>query len=293
MGPGPGEGIRTSVVIAAYRAWATLPAVLDALEPKLGADREAILVDSGTEGERRAQARWPWLRVISLPERLLPGAARNLGVTHARGRLLAFLDADAVPSPNWLERLEGALAPGIDAVAGAIANGTPESGVGTAEYLLTCSETFRGRARPPRHGLGANLLIRRERFAAAGGFCESLRAAEDSLLTFPIAARGRLAFAPEAIVVHINRTELGPFLANQRAQGAAFVGLCRRVGYPHRWVVRGPALALAGPLRLLALARWLAHNPKLWRDALRSLPYLVLGTVAWVLGAHRARGQVT
>jgi glycosyltransferase involved in cell wall biosynthesis len=278
--------LRTTVVIPAYRASATLPPVLDALVPQLGPEREAILVQSGV-GEQEPgiepAGRWPGLRVLRRPERLTPGQARNLGASHARGELLAFLDADAVPSPDWLHALERALRAEHDAVVGRIENGTPQSRIGTAEYLLGCSEAFPRRPRAIRHGPGANLLVRRERFEALGGFSD-LRAGEDTLLTFPLARQRRLAFAAEGAVRHLNRTELRPFLANQRLQGRAFAGLCAEIDYPHGWVTRGLGAPLAGPLRLLALARSLAVNPVQARQALRVLPELLLGTAAWALG---------
>jgi hypothetical protein len=71
-----------------------------------------------------------------------------------------------VPSPDWLYRLERALHPELEAVAGGIVNGTPHSLIGTAEYLLSCSEAFPRRPRPIRHGPGANLLVRRGYFDA-------------------------------------------------------------------------------------------------------------------------------
>jgi GT2 family glycosyltransferase len=278
------------VIIPAYRAWSTLAVVLDALAPQLGPSREAVLVDStADDSSSDVEARWPWLRVITTPQRLFPGQARNLGATHARGQLLAFLDADAVPSANWLDRLEEALTNELDAVAGGILNGTPDSRIGTAQYLLEFSEAFPRRPRPLRHAASANLLVRRDRFEALGGFPDELRAGEDTVMTFSLAGRRRLAFAPTATVQHLNRTELGPFLANQRRQGAALVAICSMVPYPNRWVCRGPALLLAGPLRLLALARVLLYNPAQAKQALRALPQLLLGTAAWVLGAYEAR----
>lgn len=245
---------------------------------------------SGVEdGRAPLLDRWAWLRVISVPDRLFPGKARNLGAAQARGELLAFLDADAVPSPNWLDHLERAVVGAVDAVAGAILNGTPESRVGTAEYLLGCSEAFPRRPRRRRHSLSGNLLVRTDYFHAAGGFPDGLRAGEDTVFTFPLASQQRLAFEPQATVTYLNRTALTPFLANQYLQGAAFVAVCRLVPYPHRWVCRGPALLLAGPLRLASLARWLFRNPDQGRQAIRAWPQLILGTAVWVAGAFGAR----
>jgi GT2 family glycosyltransferase len=277
--------IRTSVVIPAHRAWSTLPAVLDALSPQLGPEREAILVDGPGDGQAAGgHDRWPWLRTVALPARTLPGLARNLGAAEATGRLLAFLDADSVPARGWLDRLERRLTDDVDAVAGAVLNGTPRSAVGTADYLLEFSELMPNRTRPLEHAATCNLLVRRSRFEAEGGFPGDLRTGEDTAFTFSIAANGRLAFAPDAVVRHLNRTALAPFMAHQRSLGAGFVHVCRRVPFPHSWVSRGPALLLAGPLRVGALVRRLRDNPGEVRRAIRVAPALMLGLAAWLVG---------
>jgi glycosyltransferase involved in cell wall biosynthesis len=283
--------VRTSVVIPAYRAAPTLGRVLDALAPQLGAERDAVVVisDPADEEARLPLDRWPGVRVLEVPEQAFPGRARNLGAFHCDGELLAFLDADCVPDPEWLDRLEAALEPGFEAVAGAIINGTARSRTGTAEYLLECSEVFARHPRPRRHACGANLLVRRERFIAAGGFREDLRTGEDTVLTFPIAAAGSLAFAADARVAHLNRTRMRPFLINQRRQGVGFGAICRLHPYPNRWVSRGPAVVLAGILRLVALARCLAWNPELIPHAARAAPHLLLGTAAWNVGLVQTR----
>jgi hypothetical protein len=116
-----------------------------------------------------------------------------------------------------------------------------------------------------------------------------LRAGEDTVFTFPMAASGRLAFVPEAAVRHLNRTELGPFLSNQRLLGAAFADICDRVPYPHGWVSRFPGLVLAGPLRLAATLRSLVYHRPEVGPAARAVPQLLMGIAAWVVGAIEAR----
>lgn len=283
--------IDLSVVVPAYRSWSTLPAVLDALGPQLeGGRREVVLVESSGELEsEEIRRRWPWLRLVSPPERTLPGRARNIGISAARGAAIAFIDADAVPKPGWLDELDRALVPGVDAVAGAVLNGTPRSAVGTATYLLEFADWMPERRGWVQHGAACNLLVRRDVLERTGGFHEDAWTGEDTVLTFPLGARRRLAFAPAARVVHLNRTNLVDFMRLQRRLGWAFGLVCASVDFPHRWVGR-PALApVALAFRLAALGRRLLPHRRELATALLLSPLLVAGSLAWAVGLARYR----
>lgn len=221
--------------------------MLDALRPQIeGRKRETIVVDSsGEHSGSELEARWPWVRFLLLPERTLPGHARNLGAREVQGDWLAFLDADAIPEPDWLDELERASSADIDAVAGSVANGTPGSAVGTAGYLLEFANWLPAARGNLLHGASCNLLVRRTAFDERGGFVEDVFPGEDTIFTLPLARQGRLAFAPSARVRHVNRTSMRDYLRHQRRLGAAFAEVCARVDFPHRAMGR-PALAPLG-----------------------------------------------
>lgn len=283
--------VRLSVIIPAYRAGATLPRVLDALRPQIGPGMEVIVVDSsGLEAAAETERAHPWVRVIGLPERALPGAARSVGVRAARGSRLAFLDADAVPGPDWLGRLDACFAHGgTVAVAGAVANGTPSSAVGTTSYLLEFSEVMPGRRGLPLHGTTCNLMIERHAFEAAGGFREDVWPGEDTILTLPWGQTKVLGFASDATVWHLNRTALPGLWRHQHRLGRSFVAVCDQADFPHGYFSRWPLLVLAPVLRLVALGLRLAGQPKLLRQAARVSPLLVLGLTAWTAGVAAER----
>jgi glycosyltransferase involved in cell wall biosynthesis len=73
-------------------------------------DGTAQVVESAAEGD-------PRLRLVRLPENRGRGAARAAGVAEARGRAIAFVDADITLPDDWLERCLAEL-PGNAAVGG-------------------------------------------------------------------------------------------------------------------------------------------------------------------------------
>src|SRR4051794_39199648 len=110
---------RVSVVICAWteRRWELLEqgieAVLTQTHPAhqvlLGGDHNPALVERARRSFRGGQ-------VVANDERRGLSGARNTGIRHADGDIVAFLDDDATPRRDWLERL---VAPyRDDAVAG-------------------------------------------------------------------------------------------------------------------------------------------------------------------------------
>ena len=281
---------RTTVIIPSYNSAATLPRVLSALEPQVADGRgEVLLVDSSGRSVGDAlQAQWPWVRVLSFEHRMLPGRARNLAAGIATGELLAFIDADAVPAPDWLQQLEQGLDVGVEMVAGAILNGTPEEAWGTVAYLLEFLEWPPERRAPLFHAASCNLLVRRAAFDRAGGFPEDMWPGEDTVFTARFANVGALAFSPSARVTHLNRVGVRQVLAHQRRLGASWVNVCRRVTVRGGWLGMHRLAPLAVLARIYPLVRQLRLAPSARHGVTRWLPLLPIGLAAWGSGILRA-----
>jgi len=288
----PGQP-RLSVVIPSYRAEATLARVLTAVGPQVrGRAREVIVVDSSADGSAaRVCARFPWVRLIELDERTLPGRARNIGALAAESDRLAFLDADVVPEEGCLDALERRLVPGVDLVVGAVCNGTPRSPTGTAGYLLEFLDFAPFRRTPPKHGVGCALLVRRSAFDRVGGFPEDLWPAEDTVFSLRVTECSPLEFVTTARVAHLNRRGLRPYLAHQRVLGASFALASKHAALPGSRFAAPPFVFVAGALRLASLALRLRHHPRAALAAFALVPWLVLGLAAWNLGAISARAS--
>jgi len=98
-----------SVVIPAYRAESTIRATLESVLAQGIQDWEALVVDDGSDdgtGEiiRTFAARDPRIRLLMHPDGGNRGvsASRNLALSRATGKYVAFLDADDVWRPDAL-----------------------------------------------------------------------------------------------------------------------------------------------------------------------------------------------
>ena len=100
---------RVSVVIPSWFSAPTLPATLTSLRAQT-LPHEVVVVDSSPDQSAAHVVQgFPEVLFHHSPQRLLPHAARNLGVTLASGEILVFTDPDAESGPDWLAKLVAAL----------------------------------------------------------------------------------------------------------------------------------------------------------------------------------------
>jgi glycosyltransferase involved in cell wall biosynthesis len=135
---------------------------------------EIVVVDDGsTDGTAGIASSYSEVRCIRR-DHGGPAAARNTGVEHARGDLLAFLDSDDRWLPNKLERQLAALAkrPEVNIVLGHVRQFISPELSAEVRSRLDCSE------RPvPGYCCGA-MLIPESVFERVGGFDQTLRVGE-------------------------------------------------------------------------------------------------------------------
>jgi glucosyl-dolichyl phosphate glucuronosyltransferase len=229
-----------SVVVATHslERWALLERCLAAVVSQDGPPGEVVLVvDHNADMLRRARsAGWPRVRVIENTLSRGASGARNCGALCARGEILAFLDDDVVPEPQWLAQL---LAPfHLPSIVGVAGVAVPHWVMDRPrwfpdEFLWVVGATPPAdlRSIPIRNGWGENMAVRSEAFRAVGGFREgfgkmgSRSRPEDTDFCIRVAhtTGGHWVRQPSASVRHhvpAERSSLTFFIRRTWAEGA-------------------------------------------------------------------------
>lgn len=97
---------KISIVIAAYNERGNLEDLIPSLKKfDIHETAEVIVVDSGRDDTADYFKDKPFIKYIKSKKRLFPGEARNLGIKHASGDIISFLDADTIMLEGWYEAL--------------------------------------------------------------------------------------------------------------------------------------------------------------------------------------------
>ena len=197
--------MRVSVIVPHYDDLRRLDVCLSALRkqtfPKT--DFEIIVADNGSpqgfqEVESIVAGR---AKLISIAEKGA-GPARNGGAAVAIGEVLAFLDSDCVPEPQWIAEGMVALA-GHDVVGGSVNVFANDPDKLTAAEAFECIFAFNNENYLRRKGfvVSANLFCEKVVFDRVGGFATGV--SEDVDWCHRASVQGlRIGFAPKAAVGH-------------------------------------------------------------------------------------------
>ena len=134
--PVPDGEMRVSVVVPAYREEARIADTVTRIRRELGVfadDLEIIVVDDGSpDGTADAARRAGADQVVVQPQNHGKGAAVRAGVLAARGRTIAFTDADLAYSPHQLVAFVEAIEGGYDVAIGNRHHADTDTLVGTS-----------------------------------------------------------------------------------------------------------------------------------------------------------------
>ncbi len=212
-----------SVVIPVRNDAAMLTTALESLGAQTRAPDEILVVDNGSSDASAIIAERAGARVLAEPRRGIPYASAT-GYDHARGAIIARIDADTVCPPGWLAQIERSfdLDPGLDLLTGgATFYGGSELAhrLGRAWYvggMYWAVTPYLGH--PPV--FGSNFAMRREVWAELGGEVHRMSGIHDDLdLSLHIRPWMNVEYHPDLMVEISAR----PF--------DTFAGLTRRLSW--------------------------------------------------------------
>lgn len=227
-----------SVVICAYTTdrWSALvKAISSAHEQTRPAHEVILVVDHNELLLERSKEALHGTTVLANQE--VPGlsGARNTGVNHATGEIVAFLDDDARAEPDWLKELATAYEePAVVGAGGFVEpawRDRPPRWL-PSEFLWVVGCTYRGfpTARTAiRNPIGANMSFRRDAFLNAGGFTHEIGRA----VSRPAAGCEETEFSirvrqqrPDAVIMHVPTAHVSHVVTADRTTVRYFVSRC-------------------------------------------------------------------
>lgn len=225
-------GVSVSVVVCTRNRLEQLAQCLRSLQNLSQPPHEIVVVDNAPNSDttRLLIAQMPGIQYVLEPR---PGlsVARNTGIRHSTGDIIAFTDDDVIVHPDWITRLQQSFHhPKVMAATGLVLPAELET-----EAQLIFEKGLEGFSQgylplifdtqffeQSQHqgvpvwdiGAGANMAFRRKAFELVGDFDERLGAgasgcSEDSELWYRLLAEGWLCrYEPTAVVFHYHRSDL-------------------------------------------------------------------------------------
>jgi GT2 family glycosyltransferase len=277
------------VVIASYNSSATVRECLESLrQQNTRHDFEIIVVDSSPDDTRDLIAReFSEVVLIARENRHYCGEARNLGIEHSRGEIIALTDADCVVDADWIDKIVANHDAPHGVVAGSIANALPSNTVGWAAYFCEFSQWMPvGRERWIDDAPGANITYKAETIAELGSFIEGTYCSDTEFHWRLSAAGQRILFVPEIRVWHRSIDRIGRYLKHEFEHGRFFARVRsrgQRFSTLRRWLYA--LLFWLIPARLmLRVVTCQLRTPETWLRFLAASPLVAAGLVAWSTG---------
>lgn len=247
-----------AVIIPHYNDVRRLARCLEALRAQDRTGFEIFVVDNGsTEPLDAVKADNPDVRFVT-EEAKGAALARNRGVIESEAEVLAFLDADCVPAPNWLAAVRRAVGTTGDIIGGAIDvfDETPPPRSGAEAFETVFAFNYKDYIERKGFSGTGNLVTSRGVFEAVGPFVNGL--SEDAEWCLRARGKGfRLVLDEGMRVGHPTRADW-PALTRKWRRTSREMFALHMQAHPGatgrlRWALRAVAMALS----------WLPHLPRI------------------------------
>ena len=204
-----------SVIIPTYNRAEMLPPLLDALlaQQTAGVTCEIFVVDNASSDSTRdvVAARTDSRLHYVFERRRGASNARNTGVERARAEIVAFLDDDVLPAPDWVRQIKLAMDahPDVDCVGGRVEPSWPRDPprwLTPLNYAPLALQFGRGSGRRLNAAnassclVGANFACRRGVLREVGGFSREYLRDEDRELNLRLWRAGKVGMYADEIV---------------------------------------------------------------------------------------------
>jgi GT2 family glycosyltransferase len=205
-----------TLAIPAYNAAVTLGCVLDSVRRQSRAPDELLVVDDGSIDATTSLARGFGITLIRHEQNHGLAAARNTCLRRAKGEILVFLDADALPEPDLVDRLsDGYADPLLAGIGGQLLEPATDRLPDRWRALFWRQTQGERRLERAPFLIGACCSVRRRAVLEVGGFAEGFRQnGEDVELSLRLRRRGwRLIYEPQARALHLRRDDYRSLVA--------------------------------------------------------------------------------
>lgn len=229
------SGTFVSVIIPVLNDPERLQTCLGALEDQTYPKSlyEVVVVDNGSDQDIRSLVAGFGQAQSAREERPSSYAARNKGLSLARGKVIAFTDADCVPVSDWVEKGVARLlsTPGCGLVAGKVSLFFKDPNRPTATELFESLKAFPQKQWVEKLGFGAtaNVFTFKSVVEDVGLFDDRLRSLGDWEWGQRVGSSGYgVVYADEVCVRHPARHSLGQLHNMSVRKSGGFHELARR-----------------------------------------------------------------
>ncbi|WP_392667274.1 glycosyltransferase family 2 protein [Streptomyces sp. LN785] len=203
---------RVSAVVATRNRPSDIRHLLSAIAAyDSGIVHEVLLVDDASDTPlHTGDTEYPFpVRMLRNATRCGAAASRNLAAKEATGDVLAFLDDDARPLPDWFHILDTALTDQRAAITGRVLPFDSSVVARARQYRYEVRYAKHPAYTPVSFFAGGNSAVWTDHFLSAGGFPDVVTASDNGLVERLAESGGEVCFVPALRVAHRNSKGAG------------------------------------------------------------------------------------